>query len=138
MFLETEYWAEHNRRFAGSPASPDDFHVAIRRGPQKPVVPSVRPAPKTASRPPGQAADHPWRHQTFTDTTRTANWQWTDERGSARNRDEEPVEAAGSVDAQNAPHRSLETTERCPQLPQALLTRGHVNRVNTGDISNES
>lgn len=31
-FLETEYWAEHNRRFARSPASPDDFHVAIPRG----------------------------------------------------------------------------------------------------------
>ena len=31
-FLETEYWAEHNRRFAQAPASPDDFHVAIPRG----------------------------------------------------------------------------------------------------------
>jgi transposase len=26
-FLATEYWAEHNRRFAQAPASPDDFHV---------------------------------------------------------------------------------------------------------------
>jgi transposase len=31
-FLEAEYWAEHNRRFARPPASPDDFHVAIPRG----------------------------------------------------------------------------------------------------------
>ena len=31
-FLETEYWREHNQRFACSPASPDDFHVAIPRG----------------------------------------------------------------------------------------------------------
>jgi transposase len=31
-FLETEYWAEHNQRFARPPASPDDFHVAIPRG----------------------------------------------------------------------------------------------------------
>src|SRR5918992_4109655 len=31
-FLEREYWAEHNQRFARPPASPDDFHVAISRG----------------------------------------------------------------------------------------------------------
>ena len=31
-FLETEYWADHNQRFARPPASPDDFHVAIPRG----------------------------------------------------------------------------------------------------------
>lgn len=31
-FLETEYWAHHNRRFARPPASPDDFHVAVPRG----------------------------------------------------------------------------------------------------------
>jgi transposase len=31
-FLETTYWADHNRRFARPPASPDDFHVAIPRG----------------------------------------------------------------------------------------------------------
>jgi transposase len=31
-FLEAEYWADHNQRFARSPASPDDFHVAIPRG----------------------------------------------------------------------------------------------------------
>lgn len=31
-FLATAYWAEHNQRFARSPASPDDFHVAIPRG----------------------------------------------------------------------------------------------------------
>jgi len=31
-FLETEYWAEHNQRFARPPAAPDDFHVAIPRG----------------------------------------------------------------------------------------------------------
>ena len=31
-FLETEYWPEHNRRFARAPASPDDFHVAVPRG----------------------------------------------------------------------------------------------------------
>ena len=31
-FLEAEYWPEHNRRFAQSPASPDDFHVTIPRG----------------------------------------------------------------------------------------------------------
>jgi transposase len=31
-FLEAEYWAEHNRRFAQAPASPDDFHVGVPRG----------------------------------------------------------------------------------------------------------
>jgi transposase len=31
-FLETDYWAEHNQRFARPPASSDDFHVAIPRG----------------------------------------------------------------------------------------------------------
>jgi transposase len=31
-FLDTEYWAEHNRRFAQPPASADDFHVAVPRG----------------------------------------------------------------------------------------------------------
>jgi transposase len=31
-FLETDYWTEHNRRFAQAPASSDDFHVAIPRG----------------------------------------------------------------------------------------------------------
>ena len=31
-FLETEYWAEHNARFAQAPASADDRHVAIPRG----------------------------------------------------------------------------------------------------------
>jgi hypothetical protein len=30
-FLETTYWAEHNRRFAQRPASADDFHVAVPR-----------------------------------------------------------------------------------------------------------
>ena len=33
-FLETDYWVEHNRRFAQTPASPDDFHVAVPRGVQ--------------------------------------------------------------------------------------------------------
>jgi transposase len=28
-FLEAEYWAEHNRRFARAPASTDDFHVVV-------------------------------------------------------------------------------------------------------------
>ena len=28
-FLEAEYWAEHNRRFARAPASTDDFHRAV-------------------------------------------------------------------------------------------------------------
>lgn len=28
-FLETAYWADHNRRFAHAPASPDDFHLAM-------------------------------------------------------------------------------------------------------------
>lgn len=32
QFLETEYWAEHNRRFAQAPASAEDFHVAVPRG----------------------------------------------------------------------------------------------------------
>lgn len=32
VFLETEYWADHNRRFAQAPASPDDYHVAVPRG----------------------------------------------------------------------------------------------------------
>jgi len=31
-FLETAYWADHNRRFAHAPASTDDFHVAVPRG----------------------------------------------------------------------------------------------------------
>jgi hypothetical protein len=31
-FLETEYWAEHNRRFARPPGAADDFHVAVPRG----------------------------------------------------------------------------------------------------------
>jgi transposase len=31
-FLEAEYWAEHNRRFAQAPAATDDFHVAVPRG----------------------------------------------------------------------------------------------------------
>jgi len=31
-FLETEYWAEHNTRFAQPPASIDDFHVARPAG----------------------------------------------------------------------------------------------------------
>jgi transposase len=31
-FLEAEYWADHNRRFAHPPSSPDDFHVSVPRG----------------------------------------------------------------------------------------------------------
>lgn len=31
-FLEAEYWAEHNRRFARPSASAEDFHVAVPRG----------------------------------------------------------------------------------------------------------
>ncbi len=31
-FLEAAYWAEHNRRFAQAPASPDDYHVAVPGG----------------------------------------------------------------------------------------------------------
>lgn len=31
-FLETTYWADHNRRFAQPPASADDFHVTVPRG----------------------------------------------------------------------------------------------------------
>ena len=31
-FLETEYWAAHNDRFAQAPTSADDFHVAPPRG----------------------------------------------------------------------------------------------------------
>lgn len=30
-FLEAEYWADHNRRFAQVPASVDDFHLAVPR-----------------------------------------------------------------------------------------------------------
>jgi transposase len=30
-FLDAEYWADHNRRFARAPASPDDFHRAMPR-----------------------------------------------------------------------------------------------------------
>jgi transposase len=30
-FLDAEYWADHNRRFARMPASPDDFHRAVPR-----------------------------------------------------------------------------------------------------------
>jgi transposase len=33
-FLDTEYWTDHNRRFAQAPASADDFHVAVPRGVQ--------------------------------------------------------------------------------------------------------
>ena len=31
-FLETDYWADHNARFARAPASADDFHVTRPRG----------------------------------------------------------------------------------------------------------
>jgi transposase len=31
-FLDADYWADHNRRFARAPASADDFHVAVPRG----------------------------------------------------------------------------------------------------------
>jgi transposase len=31
-FLETEYWADHNDRFAQAPTSADDFHLARPRG----------------------------------------------------------------------------------------------------------
>src|SRR5947209_1771549 len=31
-FLEREYWADHNERFAQAPAASDDFHVARPRG----------------------------------------------------------------------------------------------------------
>jgi transposase len=31
-FLETEYWVDHNARFAQAPAASDDFHVARPRG----------------------------------------------------------------------------------------------------------
>ena len=31
-FLDAEYWADHNRRFAQPPGSADDFHVAVPRG----------------------------------------------------------------------------------------------------------
>jgi head-tail adaptor len=37
-FLDTEYWADHNRRFAQAPASADDFHVAVPRGVQLDTV----------------------------------------------------------------------------------------------------
>ena len=37
-FLETEYWADHNRRFARPPTSSDDFHVAIPKGVRLDVV----------------------------------------------------------------------------------------------------
>ena len=30
-FLQTTYWADHNRRFAQAPASADDFHVRVPR-----------------------------------------------------------------------------------------------------------
>jgi transposase len=33
-FLDAEYWADHNRRFAQAPTSADDFHVAVPRGVQ--------------------------------------------------------------------------------------------------------
>lgn len=33
-FLDAQYWADHNRRFAQAPPSTDDFHVAIPRGVQ--------------------------------------------------------------------------------------------------------
>ena len=31
-FLEAQYWADHNRRFAQPPSSADDFHVSVPRG----------------------------------------------------------------------------------------------------------
>lgn len=37
-FLETEYWADHNDRFAQAPTSADDFHVARPRGVQLDTV----------------------------------------------------------------------------------------------------
>jgi transposase len=33
-FLEAQYWADHNRRFAQAPQSAEDFHLAIARGMQ--------------------------------------------------------------------------------------------------------
>jgi transposase len=33
-FLEADYWADHNQRFAQAPASADDFHLAVPRGVQ--------------------------------------------------------------------------------------------------------
>jgi transposase len=33
-FVEREYWADHNRRFAQAPVAMDDFHVAVPRGVQ--------------------------------------------------------------------------------------------------------
>jgi hypothetical protein len=38
VFLDTEYWAEHNRRFAQAPAGVDDFHLAVPRGVQLDAV----------------------------------------------------------------------------------------------------
>jgi transposase len=32
VFVETEYWPEHNQRFAQRPASSEDFHVPVPRG----------------------------------------------------------------------------------------------------------
>jgi transposase len=37
-FLDSEYWADHNRRFAQVPASAEDFHVAVPRGVQLDTV----------------------------------------------------------------------------------------------------
>jgi transposase len=31
-FVDAEYWEEHNRRFAQTPASADDFHLTVPRG----------------------------------------------------------------------------------------------------------
>jgi transposase len=31
-FLDAEYWADHNRRFAQAPGAPDDFHQPLPRG----------------------------------------------------------------------------------------------------------
>ena len=32
VFLEAEYWVDHNQRFAQAPASVEDFHLAVPRG----------------------------------------------------------------------------------------------------------
>lgn len=56
-----------------------------------------------------------------------------------RRRDEEPVEAAGAVDAQERAHRSLENYRTVfHTYHRHSPPRGHFYRVKDGDISNES
>ena len=75
-------------------------------------------------------ADHPWRQgfKRWAATYRTGNWSI----------DEEPVEAAGAVDAQNAPTLLGKLQNSFPRAPTGVLGfsfKGDILRGKNGDIS---